>query len=152
MGAGFHRAGCCCGEEFCLGCEQSEPTATVTITGAGEGACEEWCDVYEGNYTFDASHHDTSGNEYYCWWGLEHPTIASVGINIIYCHGSGLWYAKLYQIGTIYGGTEDDPCDGITSDDWKEVDIECTGGELVGSFDLDGLGSCEGCTASVTLT
>jgi hypothetical protein len=153
MGGTFHLAGCCCPtEEFCLGCEQAEPDAVVTIEGEGVGNCEEWCDVYEGTYEYLSTSHDTSGNEYYCWWTLRHDTVSSMNINLLYCHSSEKWYARLNQVGTIYGGDVDDPCEGIMADNWKEVEIECQdGGELSGNFVLDGIGSCEDCEAAVTL-
>ena len=150
MPAGFHRAGCCC-VEFCLGCEFAEPDAVVTIVGAGEGDCAEWCDVYEGTFEYQGRSHDTSGQERYCTWGMQHETIDSAHLTILYCHASETWYARLTQIGTLYGGTVDNPCAGITTDDWKEVAITCEEGVLVGNFELDGLGDCAGCTASVTL-
>ena len=154
MPAGFHRAGCCC-QALCGGCENAEPDATVTMNAE---ACDdlEFCDVYDGNYTFSSTAHDV--DEDYCWWVLEHPTISAIKMNLLYCNGTGVWYAR---IGRDYTGDVSTPlCNGgydpSTATYWKEVTITCTAGVLSGSFTLDGKDrgtiDCVGCSVDVTLT
>jgi len=159
----FHHAGCCCGDP-CEKCTGQQPSAVVTVTGA----CSDGCKSLAGTYEFYAF--DDTSPDYCCyWWTNESQTR---WLHIAYCKdvkrfcGDIIAYEDATRsfgvIGTCttvehpyaFVGWE------VQSQDLNApgVLISCTGGILIGTFDLLGSASpppddddCTGCTAHVTL-
>ena len=132
-------AECCCVGVCpeCVLCEGEQPSATVSVVGCDGGTCDDASGVYP--WDFFAGNGDCAW-----WWGphtVEYPPLTYAWDLSVFCT-EGDWRIRI-RLWDGFGFREM-----FMSNEKVACDEES--GHLTGTYELAGMGACEGCTASVT--
>jgi len=139
---------CCC--EPCTGCGNPQPDALVTVAGACGG-----CDC-SGPYTFQAF----ADYPTYCHWHWRQDLGGGAGwdLHVYYCKLTSTWCSHIFLDlggggGFAYFGTDPNDCACVAGATDVTPHLACSGGDVVGTFQLIGdvAPGCGGCTATVTV-
>ena len=155
-GDGGHLVNMCASDEPCTDCADDEMSATASVSGSCSGSeCPDAAGTYDSGYPFK------DGADY-CSWGAGNAE--SVSLYVLWDKNNESFWGVAYRSHggwgnyIMFGGARRILGMGVDTALFRNItdDVACIGGNLVGTFSLNGLVSggnnCTGCTMDVTLT